>query len=297
LLAAGSTPYRQPLILGRAVAVYFASQPPTLWPAHSYRWLKIALHLGFANVELHWSESGRQRKILLCGEQVCFFGPGEVHHLHWRIEAPMVWIFVDSEYLQQIGFKYIQNVTCVELTKLVRRDLSILRLAELFYEACRAQTKSVPLYIEAKGTLLATRLLRAQFAPEAPPSGRDGLNFPALQKVLSYVQGKLAVPGNGSRHVISSASREELSNVVLARVAGMSEYHFIREFRKRMKKTPQEYVMQCRLDKAEELIVTQHYSPKEAAYAAGFCEPGHFYRRFRQRYGQSPHDLRKQSGS
>jgi AraC family transcriptional regulator len=74
----------------------------------------------------------------------------------------------------------------------------------------------------------------------------------------------------------------------------MSEHNFIRQFRQLTQKTPQEYVMHCRLDKAEELIVAHGYSPKEAAYAAGFCEPGHFYRRFRQRCGRSPHELLKQ---
>lgn len=294
-LASGSTPYRHPPILGRAAAVYFALQPPTFWKVHAYRWLKIALHLGLADCELSWSDGGTLQKVVLRGEHVCFFGPNEAHSLNWRSEAPMVWIFVDRDYLQQIGFEGIRGVTCVELVQLVRSDLGIFRLAGLFHEACLEGIKPVPLYVEAKGTLLATRLLRAYFAPASSANGHGGLNLAALQKVQDYVQAKLTVPANRSRHLPAPATREELSNAVLARIAGQSEHYFIRQFKKRIKKTPQEYVMQCRLDKAEELIVTQNYSPKEAAYAAGFCESGHFYRRFRQRYGQSPHDLLKQS--
>jgi len=276
------------------VAVYFALQSPTVWNTHRYQWLKIALHLGFSDCELSWSKNGQEQRTPLRGEQVCFIGPEEMHGLHWRTQTPMVWIFVDHDYLEQIGFQHIQGVTCTELVKLVRHDLGIFRLSRLFYEACFEKSKPVPLYIEAKGTLLATRLLRAQFTPIASTEAREGISTPALQRVFDYIHSKISVPESRSRHLPAPAPREELSNAVLARIAGQSEFHFIRQFKERMKTTPQDYVMQCRLDKAEELIVAQHYSPKEAAYAAGFCEPGHLYKRFRQRYGKSPHDLRKQ---
>lgn len=275
--------------------MYFALQPPTFWQPHAYPWLKIALHLGLADCELSWTDNGMPRQVTLRGENVCFIGPNEAHGLNWRSEAPIVWIFVDHDYLRQIGLEGIRGVMCVDLVRLVRVDLSIFRLADLFHEACLEVSKPVPLYVEAKGTLLATRLLRAQFGPVSAPNGHGGLNLAALQKVQDYLQSKLAVPEGRPRHLPAPASREDLSNAVLARIAGQSEHHFIRQFKERVKKTPQEYVMQCRLDKAEELIVARHYSPKEAAYATGFCEPGHFYRRFRQRYGRSPHELLKQS--
>lgn len=291
----GSTAYREPAVLGRAVAIYFALQPPTTWASHASPWFKIALHLGVADCELTITENKVPRTFKLLGEHACFLGAHEVHSIRWKNESPMVWLFVDSEYLRQIGFEQVSGVTCVELVRLVRQDLSIFRLAGLFYEASMAQEKVVRLYVEAKGTLLATRLLRAQFGTSTPrENGSGGLNMSAFEKVRDYVRTKLAVPENRHHHTPAPPAREELSNATLARIAGMSEHHFIRQFRQRTKKTPQEYVMHCRLDRAEELIVALGYSPKEAAYATGFCEPGHFYRRFRERYGHSPHELVKQ---
>lgn len=295
VLPPGSTPYRRPVIFGRAVAVYFALQSPNTWPPHAFPWLKIALHLGLADCEITYSLDGEYRAASLRGNQVCFFGAQESHTIHWKSEAPMIWIFVDGEYIQQLGFSSVTGVSFVELESLIRRDLSLFRIAELFHEACLKQEALIRLYVEAKATLLATRLLRAHFGSPAPVNDAGiGLNAAAFQKVTEYVRVKLAVPESRKRHLPAPASREELSNRALARVAGQSEHHFIRQFKVRTLKTPQEFVMQCRLDKAEELIVTQHYSPKEAAYAAGFCDPGHFYRRFKKRYGQSPHDLLKQ---
>lgn len=293
-LPPGSTPYRHPLILGRAVAIFSALQPPTVWASHASPWFKIALHLGFADCELTINDHGTARKIFLVGEYVCFFAAHESHSIHWKSESPMVWIFVDEGYLRQIGMSTVTGVTCVELRQLIRRDLTIFRLAELFHEACVVLEEVVKLYVEAQGTVLVTRLLRAQFGAVTPNANRNNsVNLGAFEKVRNYVREKLAVPESRRAHLPAPAAREELSNTALARVAGQSEHHFIRQFKARTRKTPQEYVMQCRLDKAEELIVAQHYSPKEAAYAAGFCEPGHFYRRFRKRYGQSPHDLLK----
>lgn len=244
-----------------------------------------------------FSQDGKSQAANLRGDHVCFFGAQETHAIHWRTEAPMVWIFVDGDYLQQLGFGNLTGVTCVAFETLIRRDLSLFRLAELFNDACVNQEAVVRLYVEAKATLLATRLLRAHFGTSVPINDSGvGLHAAAFQKVIEYVRVKLTVPESRKRHLPAPASREELSNSALARVAGQSEHHFIRQFKIRAKKTPQEFVMQCRLDKAEELIVGQRYSPKEAAYAAGFCEPGHFYRRFKKRYGHSPHDLLKQRG-
>lgn len=98
VLPPGSTPYRQPPIIGRAVAIFFALQPPTTWASHACPWLKIALHLGLADCELSFFEDGVARTVKLSGENVCFLGAREIHSVRWKNESPMVWIFVDEDY-------------------------------------------------------------------------------------------------------------------------------------------------------------------------------------------------------
>jgi|SRR5882724_2571349 len=122
VLPPGSTPYHHPAVLGRAVAIFYALQPPTIWATHAYPWFKIGLHLGLADCELTVIENGTTRTVTLRGEQACFFGSREAHGIRWKTEAPMVWIFVAEDYLQQIGFDHITGVTCVELVRLIRHE-------------------------------------------------------------------------------------------------------------------------------------------------------------------------------
>lgn len=298
-LAPGSTSYHHALVFGRAVAVYFALQPQTFWAAHRYRWLKIAVHLGLADCVITYAKDGEQKRIVLPGEQVCFIGADELHGIDWKCEAPLVWLFVDYDYLVQLGMPVIRGVTSGPLRDFIRRDLTIERLSGLFRAGCLERPNRIPHYIDSKGTLLATRLLFAQFGappPTAAPTSNGGINIPALEKMERYLQAQLAVPEDWPKHyALAVTNPEGLWNAALAKAAGMGESHFIRQFGRRMHKTPQQHVRQRRLEKAEELIATRHFSISQAADAAGFCGAGHFSRVFRERYGDSPDEMLRQS--
>lgn len=80
----------------------------------------------------------------------------------------------------------------------------------------------------------------------------------------------------------------DLSLNDLARVAGMSRYHFLRCFKAQMGETPYAYVMKTRLQAAARLLRSSSQAITEIALTCGFASLSHFGSVFRRMYHCSP---------
>jgi AraC-like DNA-binding protein len=78
---------------------------------------------------------------------------------------------------------------------------------------------------------------------------------------------------------------------VLANRCGVSERHLRRFLRLKFGKPPREWLAQVRLARAVASL-QQTLLVKEAAFQAGFKDPAHFTRSFKQQYGVSPSAFR-----
>ena len=74
----------------------------------------------------------------------------------------------------------------------------------------------------------------------------------------------------------------------LGRLAGLSEFHFIRAFRAATGQTPHQYVRARRIDRACELLVTTPLPVTEICEAVGFKSLGSFSSTFRRLTGETP---------
>jgi AraC family transcriptional regulator len=83
----------------------------------------------------------------------------------------------------------------------------------------------------------------------------------------------------------------------LARVAGLSPFHFARAFRASIGETPHRFIVRQRVERAQELLRTggQCISLTDAALQAGFSSQSHLTRCFREVCGMTPGEfLRKE---
>ncbi len=80
---------------------------------------------------------------------------------------------------------------------------------------------------------------------------------------------------------------------VLAKAAGLSQYHFVRQFKANVGIPPSEYIRELRLCRARHLLQMSSVSVKEIAEACGFVSANHFSRIFRSRFGMAPGKIRK----
>ncbi len=87
------------------------------------------------------------------------------------------------------------------------------------------------------------------------------------------------------------ASRE-LSVEKAARRFGFSESHFRSSFRREIGSTPHEYLLDCRVERARELLCYTDWPVGVIAEQTGFASIYDFSRRFRQHFGLAPRTLR-----
>lgn len=74
----------------------------------------------------------------------------------------------------------------------------------------------------------------------------------------------------------------------IAAACGVSREYFAREFKRRYKHSPGQFLKQLRLRHAESLLKTTIMPVEDIAVASGFCAANSFIRRFKQCYGVSP---------
>ena len=90
---------------------------------------------------------------------------------------------------------------------------------------------------------------------------------------------------------------QDLTNEELINIANLSPYYFIRLFKKETGRTPQQYLVELKIDKAKELLSFSNYSVTEICFLCGFSEHSHFSRVFKKVTGQTPLNYRKKRKS
>lgn len=134
------------------------------------------------------------------------------------------------------------------------------------------------LYAESLANVLAVHLLRHYTASGAGVQRFvGGLSAQKLRAVLSFVQENY---------------ESDLSLAELAQVAGMSTFHFAREFKRTTGTTPHQYLLKFRVDRAKELLSDSQLPLVEVGFRSGFSHQSHFSRLFRKLTGTTPQSYR-----
>src|SRR5262249_61829973 len=102
---------------------------------------------------------------------------------------------------------------------------------------------------------------------QAVPSMESGLPRYKLRRVMAYVDARLGGP----------ISLDDLANV-----AGVSRFHFHRQFRKTVGVTPREYVLRARIERGKGLFAESDLTGGESSRAVGVAGRGHCSKVFRQ---------------
>ena len=157
----------------------------------------------------------------------------------------------------------------------VTRSVGLALLAELDSEAPGGR-----LYAESLANILAVHLLR---------------NYTALGDSTQAQRFKGGLSGRKQRRVmafIADNYESDLSLAELARVAGMSTFHFAREFKRTTGTTPHQYLINFRVERAKALLTESEIPLVEISSLSGFSHQSHFTRLFRRLTGMTPHSYR-----
>src|SRR5438477_2055847 len=97
-----------------------------------------------------------------------------------------------------------------------------------------------------------------------------------------------------ARDVADARYSEPLGVEDLARVAGLSRAHFIREFRRAFGESPHAYLLTRRLERAAALLRNTNRSVADICFSVGLQSVGSFTTSFTRTYQRSPTAYRAQ---
>jgi AraC-like DNA-binding protein len=100
-----------------------------------------------------------------------------------------------------------------------------------------------------------------------------------------------------ARDAIDGLYAERLDITALARIALVSEAHFIRTFKSTFGETPHRYLQRRRLERAMHLLRESDVSVTDICFRVGFTSLGTFSRTFRHIVGESPSAYRLRSST
>lgn len=92
---------------------------------------------------------------------------------------------------------------------------------------------------------------------------------------------------------IDAHLKDKITNEVLARVCGVSLPYFMKRFKRIYHTTPQEYIMERRVQKGRYLLLQTSLSVDYISELLGFCNTSHFIRRFKERERMTPMQYKK----
>lgn len=136
------------------------------------------------------------------------------------------------------------------------------------------------IYSDSAALFLVIHLLK--LLKTQPPTVKeyDRLGHPSLQAVLDYLHEHYTDP---------KAVRLDC----LANIAHITQFHFHRLFKQTMGKTPKQYVLQLRIDRAMHLLRSTNQSLLQIAQACGFSRTSQLKKYFTQLVGTSSEQFRR----
>jgi|SRR5215472_3413772 len=96
-----------------------------------------------------------------------------------------------------------------------------------------------------------------------------------------------------ARDLLQDWEDEPLSVSAVARISGLTRFHFIRLFKAVFGETPHQYRSAARVEKAKHLLILSDLSVTDVCMAVGFSSLGSFSAFFSRRVGMSPSEFQR----
>ncbi len=209
---------------------------------------------------------------------VCIIPSGHPFAVNFEAESEHLAIFLDPSLVTRAAAETnvssrTEVIESCNPNDPVIQSVGLALLAEL-----ETQNAGSRLYADSLANLLALHLVRHYTGTEnSRPRFVGGLSGKKLKRVLAFIEENYAGdPSLGD----------------LATVAGMSTFHFARQFKRATGTTPHQYLLRARIDRAKELLMRSEMPLVDVGFQAGFSHQSHFSRLFRKLTGTTPQSYR-----
>ena len=230
-------------------------------PEHSHREHLLTFALaGGCNGEIRTASGFRARAE--SAMSVCVIPSGQPFTAQLNGDTEQVAIYLDPSVVLHAADDARPSRRTIEVIEAcapsdpVVRNVGLALLGELESDAPGGR-----LYAESLANVLAIHLLR-HYSTMATGETRfaGGLSGPRLRRVLAFV---------------ADNYESDLSLAELAGVAGVSAFHFAREFKRATGTTPHQYLIKFRVERAKALLAESELPLVEVSSRAGFSHQSH----------------------
>ncbi len=202
------------------------------------------------------------------GGNLCITPAGQPVAAEWSGKLDNLGMFLNAGFVSKTAVEngFSPNVEFVEVYK--SQDPLVQNIALALLETSTKGDLLGALFAESLiQTLTLHVLTNYTNAAAAPAVAAGGLAGYRLNRVIEYIEANL---------------ENDISLADLGDVAGLSSFHFSRAFRKSTGKTPQQYVMLQRLERAKLLLAQPELPIVEVSLRSGFKNQSHFTSWFRK---------------
>jgi AraC family transcriptional regulator len=232
----------------------------------------ISLSGGYRS-DLETSTGWRIRGVQSRGS-VCVLPAGTAHAARLEGESEHLALFLDPLLMQRAASDSNLSTDFEVVERCARSDKVISSVGLALLGEFESKGLSGRLYAESLANVLAVHLLRhyTTGAIVTQPF-RGGLTAQKLRQVQDFIAAKYG---------------EELRLDELAHEAGMSSFHFAREFKKSTGTSPHQYLIKFRVERAKALLADSELPLTEVGLRSGFSHQSHFTRLFHKLTGTTP---------
>ena len=267
----------QPAVLSslgqNSIHIELHQQPRFETREHQHNMHVIAF--GFSNSPgERWLDGKMQTERRNRGD-IAIIPAGIVHRCNWNNSAKFGILAFEPLLLQQVGQDLVDSDRIKLIPKFMnKQDELITGIFATLKDELESNKIGSDLLIDSLKATLAIHVLR-QYCTTKPKlsSHKDGLSTSKLRQIKEYIHEHL---------------ERNLTVIELAEIAQISPYHFIRLFKKATARTPHQYILQQRIEKARYLLQHQEMTIAEIAALVGFCDQSHFTKYFKQIVGMTP---------
>jgi AraC family transcriptional regulator len=184
-------------------------------------------------------------------------------------------LYLDAAWVAAVAHETIDPDRVEILPHFPQPDQLIYQIGLKLKASLETDTPFNRLYAESLMTTLALHLLQHYSTRNQAVLIRDSDYLPqaALKPVIDYIHAHL---------------EQNLSLAELADQAQMSLHYFARLFKQSVGLSPHQYVIQCRIERAKELLLRRELTVAEIAHQVGFIDQSHLNRHFKNWVGVSP---------
>jgi Transcriptional regulator containing an amidase domain and an AraC-type DNA-binding HTH domain len=164
-----------------------------------------------------------------------------------------------------------------------RKDPIFGHLAQVLALTLDRPSEASPLFVEQLGVTIGTHLID-RYGDTPAQSDRKNPRLSSLHETRA-------------KDMLLAKAQGNVSLGEIANACNLSRSYFIRAFRETTRRTPHQWLLEQRIDRARELLRDSDASLSDIAIACGFSDQSHFTRTFSQLVGTPPGTWRRQTGS